>query len=153
MRAAAWLVRRRVEELPRLRRGARVRDLDVVTSLDDPQVRAQLVLVEQQAVADAELRALLPGEEPLHRPQIDDGVLRYALRLAVEEVGNGGHGVELEGLVGVELEFHLSGQISSLFELVLKISVLVKCPKVDIFGRKVCTFGQAIVWSSSSTLS
>src|SRR3990172_6544026 len=38
--------------------------------------------------------------------EIDNGVLRRAPRLAVEELRHGRHGVELEALVGVELELH-----------------------------------------------
>ena len=64
------------------------------------------VLVEQEPVADAELGALLAGEQPAVGAEVDRCVLRRHLRLAVEEVGDGVDGVELELLVGVELQLH-----------------------------------------------
>ena len=84
----------------------RVGDLDVVACLDGPGVGQQLVFGQEQAVADAQLGAVLPGEQAAPVAQLDDGILRRALRLAVEEVGDRGDGVELELLVGVELQFH-----------------------------------------------
>ena len=38
---------------------------------------------------------------------IDYDILRRALWLAIEEVGDGRDSVELERLIGVELEFHV----------------------------------------------
>ena len=106
VRAAAGLVGRAVEELPRLQGRGRVGDLDVVAGLDGARVGQQLVVGQQQPVADAQLGPVLPGEQPALVANVDDRVLRRALGLAVEEVGDGRHGIELELLVGVELELH-----------------------------------------------
>ena len=78
--------------------------------LDRAGVGQQLVFGEQQAVADAQLGAVLPGEQAAEVADVDDRELRRALRLAVEEVGDRRHGVELELLVGVELELHATPQ-------------------------------------------
>ena len=112
MRANARLVRWAVEQLPRLWRGGGVGHLDVVAGLDGPEALAQLVLGYEKAITDAQLGTLLPGEQALRRGHVDDGVLGHALGLAVEEVGDGGDGIELKLLVGVELELHLSGSIT-----------------------------------------
>ena len=50
--------------------------------------------------------ALLASEQTAPRAYVNDRILRGSLGLAVEEVGGGRHRVELEGLIGVELQFH-----------------------------------------------
>ena len=85
---------------------SRVGNLDVVAGLDEPGVVAQLVVGEQKTVAEPQFAPLLAGEQLRSPCQVDDGVLGRTLRLAVEQVGDRRHGVELEVLVGVELQFH-----------------------------------------------
>jgi hypothetical protein len=37
---------------------------------------------------------------------VDHGIFRRTLRLTVEDVGDGGNGIKLELLIGVELKLH-----------------------------------------------
>ena len=57
-------------------------------------------------VADAKLRLPLPAKDPAPVAHVDHRVFRRALRLALEEVCYGRDGVELVGLVWVELQLH-----------------------------------------------
>ena len=67
---------------------------------------ARNFVLQQKPVADAQLGTFLPGEQFRILGHFDDGVFGRVLRLAVEEVGDGRDSVELELLVGVELQFH-----------------------------------------------
>ena len=92
---------------PSFQRRRRVGHFDVVACLDGPGVRQELVLRPASSwLPTPSSGAFLAGEQTPTTAQVDDGILRRALRLAVEEVGDGGHGVELELLIGVELELH-----------------------------------------------
>jgi hypothetical protein len=62
--------------------------------------------IQEQTIPYPQFGPVLPGEQPFHIPQINDGKFRRTLRLPVEQIGHGGHGVELELLVGVELNLH-----------------------------------------------
>lgn len=88
---------------------------DVVLGLKSSCVRQQFVLRHQQLIAGTQFGLLLAGIETRADAHLDDGILRRALRLTVEEVGDGGDSIELELLIGVELEFHfvLSAVIST----------------------------------------
>ena len=108
MGAPPRLVGRAVEQLPGLQGRPRVGHFDVVSCLDGPGVGGELVFGQEQAVADPQLGAVLPGEQAPKGAQIDDRILRGALGLALEEVGDRGDGVELELLVGVKLQLQLS---------------------------------------------
>src|SRR5450759_5233813 len=57
-------------------------------------------------IADAQFGAGLAGEQAAVITHVDDAVLRGALRLAVEQAGYGCHGIELELLVGIKMQFH-----------------------------------------------
>ena len=63
VRAGARRVRPGCRRDPRPRAGLRVGDLDVVAHLDRPRVGQQFVFGEQQPVADAQLGAVLAGEQ------------------------------------------------------------------------------------------
>ena len=106
VRAAARLVGWAVEELPRLQRGCRVGHLDVVAGLDRAQCSPAACPPAAATGCRRPARSAPARRTSPSRPHVDDRVLRRALRLAVEEVRDGGHGVELEGLIGVELELH-----------------------------------------------
>ena len=76
--------------------------------LDQPGVIFQLVGGQEQIVADAQLRPRLAGKESVVVPiaKVDHRIFRRTLGLAVEQVGDGCHGIKLEGLVCVELQFY-----------------------------------------------
>src|SRR5947199_378135 len=82
---------------------SRIIYLNVVARLHGAGVGEQFVLGKEQLVARAQLGLLLPGEERRSGAYVDDGVLRRASRLTVEQVRDRRHGVELERLVGVKL--------------------------------------------------
>ena len=63
--------------------------------LHRPRVGQQLVWGQQQVVAHAKLRLGLAGKQPAPFARLDDGILGRSLRLAVKQVGDGGHGVKL----------------------------------------------------------
>ena len=114
-------------------------------SLHGAGVGQQLVVGQQQAIADAQFGPVLAGEQPAEVANVDDGVLRRALRLAVEEVGDRRHGVELELLVGVELQLHGPSSSPSLldaFDLLLEVA-LERPVLLDAEGR-VLLFGQSL---------
>ncbi len=83
-------------------------NVDLIARLHGARVVRELIGIDDEPVADAEPGLLLTKEQRAEAGpfRADDRVLRRAPGLAVEEVNDGGHGVELELLVGVELELH-----------------------------------------------
>ena len=57
-------------------------------------------------VSHAKFGLLLVSEKAGRRTQADNAELRSALRLALEDVRDSGHGIELKLLIGVELDLH-----------------------------------------------
>jgi len=100
------LIGRSVEQLPRLGWGVGVGHLDVVASLDGAQVLAQLVLGQEQLIAHPQGGAFLTGEQAALVPHLDHRILGRPLWLAIEQVGDRGHRVDLEWLIGIELKLH-----------------------------------------------
>jgi hypothetical protein len=106
MRAVARPVGRPVKQLPRFQRRLGVGNLDVVANLQVTRVRQQFFFRHQQLIAGAQLGLLLASEQARSGAHIDHRVLGRTPRLTIEQVGDGGHRVELELLIGVKLEFH-----------------------------------------------
>ncbi len=86
--------------------GCWVDQLNVVAGLNRPGIGQQPLFGQQQAVADAQFGARLPGVQAAPIADVDDGILWRTQGLAVEQVRNRGDGVDLERLVRVELELH-----------------------------------------------
>ena len=84
VRTAPGRVGSRVEQFPCFQGSGRVGNLDVVAELDGAGVGLQLVGSQEHLIADAKLGLLIAGEKAAPIAQLDDGVFRCALRLAVE---------------------------------------------------------------------
>src|SRR5262245_33586370 len=106
MRTQPRLIRSRIEDLPPLQRCRLVRYFYVISRRSSARVGQQLGVIDQQSITKAKLAAFLSREQLGRLWHLDDRKLWRALRLAVEQVGDGSNRVKLERLVGVELQFH-----------------------------------------------
>lgn len=100
------MIGRCIEQVPALRWSGGVGDLNVVARLDHAQIVPELVVLQKQPVADPELRAVLSSHKCVPIAHLDNGKIRRPFGLAVEEINDGGHCIELKLLIGVELKLH-----------------------------------------------